>query len=278
MQKRGLTVALQKSFARHKRMRFNQNRRREELRIARAIAAESVGNSDNMNLLILTPTNRPLYWAAVKANLEAAFDPRARIFWMPLLYQTEMQSASPPELDILFGHCAPAWVRPLVIHAQPLANAVAIKLNAGLDQIERMGFDGWVLPCSDDDLLPADWVAHLWPGRDKAVLVTNCKRGQHQTPQPGYDITDLLAAPENMVVGRVTGSQAAIHASLLERLRFAHHACADGMMIQALHERMPEQFHYAPDCFVAFNALEPGRWDKGELLKVLKSKTTDEHR
>lgn len=224
-----------------------------------------------MNICLVTPTNRPGNWARCRAMIEAAFASPARFYWRPVLYHAELDATSPIERETLFGHCTPRWISPLIIADQPRANPVALKLNAGLDQLAREGFDGWVLALSDDDFLPRRYVRHVMPGRAKGVIVTSCARGQHVTPDPGYGTDALIAAPENMVVGKVTGSQALIHASLLERLRFAHHACGDGMLLQALHEQLPGEFHFVPDCFVAFNALEPGRWEADELNKVLEA-------
>lgn len=248
-----------------------------------------------MNVAIIMATMRWENWARVLEQLRRiALTPGLRLFWLPVLYARERQAASLAARELLFGHHAPRWIKPLVIAEEPGVNHCVRKQNAALEELERTGFAGWLMTASDDNLLPAGLgrrlVAAGYPiaaraelpraggtavtdrrYRPPGVIVFSHARGQHIPAPPPRDFgtSDLLAAPENMVVGRVSGEQYFVHASLLRGFRFAHHGCCDGELVQALHEQFPAEFCFVPDFFIPFNALEPGRWDEDKLAAAL---------
>ena len=254
-----------------------------------------------MNIMIIMATMRWQHWARLRTQfLYIASTPGLRLFWMPVLYPRERDSAATEALHQLFGHHAPRWIQPLVIAEEPGVNHCIRKQNAALDRLEEMGFDGWLMTASDDNLLPHNLGKRLLQSRVSGlkskvghspaddgnasrlqppasrlnrVIVFSHKRGQHIPAPPPRDFgtSDLIAAPENMIVGKVSGEQYFVHSSLLEGFRFAHHGCCDGQLVQALHEQAPGEFRFVPDYFIPFNALEPGRWEPDELQKVLEA-------
>lgn len=226
-----------------------------------------------MNVLLVMPTMRHGYWPAVRRHMEQAMAacPDLKLFWMPVLYHEELERISAADRECVFGHHAPRWIVPHLVHEEPNLDMqhVTRKNNAGNEAMERMAFKGWVSWWSDDNLLPRNIGKRLLSRQDKRVIVFSHKRGQRAVGPIAYETNDLIAAPENMEVTRVSGEQFFIHSTLVPGWRFPYYECGDGLLIKALHELHPQEFAFEPDFFTPFNALEPGRWDAAELEKVI---------
>lgn len=226
-----------------------------------------------MNVLLVMPTMRHGYWPAVRQHMEQAMAawPELKLFWMPVLWQEEVAKLTPEQLAPVFGHDAPQWIRPLVQPAESIPDMQTItrKNNAGNEQYERWGFNGWVSWWSDDNLLPRNIGKQMLANQHKRVIVFSHKRGTRAVGPIPYETTDLIAAPENMEVTRVSGEQFFIHSTLLTGWRFPYYECGDGLLIKALYELHPKEFAFLPDFFTPFNALEPGRWDDDKLREVI---------
>ena len=236
-----------------------------------------------MNIVIIMPTMRWQNWPRVKANLQEArgfgreaLGEKVNLTWMPVVYQDEFRAIEYVESGILFNT---PWIHPLVIPAEPGCNAIARKLNAGLNEMAREWIPdrAYFFPGADDDFIPRSFARRFAEaavgfeaknGRAPKVIVCSCDRGQ-RCPPGAYGLGDLIAAPENMKVTKVTGSQAIIRMDALEGLRYAHHPWADGILLEQLHMKMPEEFCYIPDFFVPFNALQEGRWDADKLKTLI---------
>jgi hypothetical protein len=230
-----------------------------------------------MNIAIVMPSMRSQNWAQIAADLAAVQSRQVRVTWLPVIYPREYQAAAVSDREVLYGPAAPRWIQPLVIAEEPGVNHIVRKQNAALDELELNHFSGWFFSWNDDNRIPSALgtrlAAQMTGEASPGVIVFSCKRGQRippdVTPERAFATHDLIAAPEHMRVGYVTGEQYAIHTRLLNGRRFAHHPCCDGIMVESLHRQMPQEFRFVPDYFVPFNALEPGRWDSEELNKVI---------
>lgn len=249
-----------------------------------------------MNVAIIMATMRWQNWAIVFEHAAAAQRPEARFYWFPVVYEREVNSATPEARNILFGFDTPQWIKPVVISEEPGVNHCMRKQNAALDVLEGNNFDGWIGAYADDNVIPRNVGCHLaraarsFPlsltggeGRGEGaagavatprVIVFSHKRGQHipaEDPKLRYGTHDLIAAPGHMRVGYVSGEQYFVHSDLMRGWRWPHHSCADGMLIEHLWGKYPDQFRFVPDYYTTFNALEPGRWEPDELKKVIEA-------
>lgn len=229
-----------------------------------------------MNVLLVMPTMRHGYWPAVRQHMEQAMAacPELKLFWMPVIYHEELAKLSEAERAPIFAHDTPRWIIPHVCHEEQNLEMQHItrKNNAGSEASERNGFNGWVSWWSDDNLLPRNFGRWMVERMDKRIIVFSHKRGQRAVGAIAYETTDLIAAPENMEVMKVSGEQFFIHSTLINGWRFPYYQCGDGLLIKALYELHPGEFAFAPDKFVPFNALEPGRWDEDKLREVIEQK------
>jgi hypothetical protein len=220
------------------------------------------------------PTMRHGYWKEVRRHMEQVMEatPELKLFWMPVIWHEELEKISEEDKAVIFGHHAPRWILPVVIHAEPgmdTGEIITRKNNAGNEAYERQGFEGWVSWWSDDNLLPRNIGKRMLAHKDKRVIVFSHKRGQHAVGPIAYETSDLIAAPENMEVTRVSGEQFFIHTTLIPGWRFPYHQCGDGLLIKALSRMYPNDFAYEPDFFTPFNAIEPGRWDADKLKECI---------
>jgi hypothetical protein len=105
-------------------------------------------------------------------------------------------------------------------------------------------------------------------GLPKKIIVGSHKRGSGPG-ESGHGTSDLVAEHGGMRIGSVSGEQYLIHASVMRGRTFLTGGCPDGRIIEDLVKEMPDEFHYLPDFWIPFNALEVGRWQPGEVEKVL---------
>lgn len=224
-----------------------------------------------MNVTIIMPSMRSENWHRVRHSIveTKALAPDVQVSWMPVVYRSELEKATPEELSALDG----SWITTLIISEEPEVYHAVRKENAAIDFLQGSGFDGWLVVWSDDNLFPRAWANRLVdcdlarPG----VIVFSCRRGQRAVAPPPRDFGtgDLIAAPENIRIGGITGEQYVFHSSLVGRLRFAHRQIADGEMVEEFFRRFPDTFRFTPDFFIPFNALEENRWDEAELKRVV---------
>lgn len=233
-----------------------------------------------IDLAIIMATMRAGNWGIILNHIKAAQGRGARIHWFPVLYPREVKAATPEQRGFLFGFDAPRWIHPIVIAEELGVNHCLRKQNAALDHLEASGFAGWFVGWSDDNLIPQNigkrvaMAAQQEADGHKDVIIFSHKRGQRipaEDPKLRYGTSDLIAAPENVRVGCISGEQYFIHTRALNGRRWPHHPCADGVLIEQMWRENPGDFVYVPDYFTPFNALEPGRWDEDELRKVIEA-------
>ncbi len=245
-----------------------------------------------MKICINMPTRRHENWPRLIANYTAALHPGVYLLWQPVLYRDEWESFPKEALALIYPdpHVAPGLeIRLTVVEraagTEPGKIDVGLcaphKQNEGLAALERAGFSGWIGHYSDDNLIPRcfcrrwsqgilSWMAKIQspdPRAFAAVLVASHKRGQ-ATGRTGHHTSDLIAAPENMRVGSVSGEQYLVNSEVMRGRRFVMGGCCDGVLIEQLHKEMPELFCYLPDFFIPFNALETDRWTDAAALNA----------
>lgn len=142
---------------------------------------------------------------------------------------------------------------------QPFWRAWAQHLNAFIKMAPLVDGDRYMI-LNDDDFLEPGFFAKT-DEHNGEVLVVSMKRGQHSPPGGhGHGTDTLVACPENMLVGRVGCEQMLVSGRLLPTVHFNDSITADGEAIVDMSKRAA--IEYAPEAFVFFNYLEPGRWDK----------------
>jgi hypothetical protein len=114
----------------------------------------------------------------------------------------------------------------------------------------------------DDDMAELGVFTKIAQMDDDCVVVS-MKRGFHTpadvAPARRYPTTTLIAAPENMQVGDVSGQQYITKGRIFRQLHFQeNYHCADGAVAVWLKERF--QIRYEPDLYVLFNYFEKERW------------------
>ena len=199
---------------------------------------------------------------------------RAEFEWYLALWPDQLDVMDDLEKDL-----APV---PFRIFAVPrceglICHPFLLKANGVLDVVCREGFDDpdtFICTLMDDDLISKNLLLHLkqaYELRHRRILVVSAARGQ-QVAQSQHPTWSLLAAPANMHHSYVTASQIWVRADVFTGKHDAPRRLShdDGLFVQQLHLEHPDWFEFLPDVWVAFNALEPGRWtDVPELKRLL---------
>ena len=90
------------------------------------------------------------------------------------------------------------------------------------------------------------------------VVICSMKRGDLGKQKSEHPTSSLLAGPNSMYCGAVGGEQLIASARVMRNRRYDPDYCADFSMISQLAKAY--EIQYAPEAFVWFNYLEPGRW------------------
>jgi hypothetical protein len=153
-------------------------------------------------------------------------------------------------------------------------HAIMFLFNGGLSHLQAIGFDGWIWQGQDDNVYPAHTFRAFYEGIQHGAKVVLChqKRGQWcEGLQHGC--SDLIAAKENIKVGHISLEQYAVHSSLHYLYPYLNSACGDGLLMEQLYAIAPQEFWILPTDYpqywLPYNALEMGRWDMGELHRLL---------
>jgi hypothetical protein len=123
--------------------------------------------------------------------------------------------------------------------------------------------DDRYLILADDCFYEPDFFAKIdkHPGE---LVICSMKRGDNTpagaSPERAHGTDTLVAAPENMHPCGVSAEQIILSGKLFRRINLIVATASDGYMIEAMvNDHVAE---YAPEAFVWFNYLEPGRWNK----------------
>ncbi len=162
-----------------------------------------------------------------------------------------------------------AWIHPIYAPAAPpnwfighfLFNYALDTLSRGAGGIQVQEGDYYSI-LTDDDFYEPDFFKKLSQHAGDAII-TSMKRGDHSLGR--HPKTLLLAEPSYMRRGLVSLEQLFLSGRLARTLRLEHSFDSDGKLV----EQVVEKYHvdYAPEAFVWFNYLEPGRWDNSPAPK-----------
>jgi hypothetical protein len=179
------------------------------------------------------------------------------IIWHPIMFEDEAAEANFSE----------PWIQPIILPGNaPAPDFVIVgiqKLNYFIQNASIIDEDYYCIP-SDDDMYE-DGVFDEVKTIDEDVVVISLKRG-HQIP-PNTPLTrqypsdTLLAHPDNMIIGLISGEQYFMKGRIFRALPYLRNSQSeDGTIAEYL--KANYNIHYRPDLFALFNYYEPGRWNK----------------
>ena len=152
------------------------------------------------------------------------------------------------------------WIKPLWCPAMPEGYGFigSWKTNWFLDHMDFEDSHRYLL-LNDDDWYEPDFF-NLLDEHGEGFIICSMKRGEHQpegSPHPGGV---LIACPENMRKGYVGGEQIILTGAIAKNFHLGQGYEGDYEMLSKLLKQFKPR--YAPEAYVLFNALEPGRFDK----------------
>lgn len=161
------------------------------------------------------------------------------------------------------------WIHPIYAPPAPpkwfvghfLFNYALDTLNAGAGGIQIQDNDYYSI-LTDDDFYEPGFFDKLRQHSGDAII-TSMRRGDHSIGR--HPKTLLLAEPSYMRRGLVSLEQLFMSGRLARTLRLEHSFDSDGKLVEQVVARY--QVAYAPEAFVWFNYLEPGRWDNSPAPK-----------
>lgn len=194
---------------------------------------------------VLTPFSR----THLKEMLVEMLAPM-EVVWHPILHE-----------PVSFG--PHLWIMPF---QQALPGGFDIcyyKLNRCLDAINPTGDDWYTFLC-DDSGYPPDFAAQVTsrakPETD-AILVSADRGDGSNIEGTQWPTTPLIASAENAVISKCTLEQLWVRGRALEAHRFRQQVnFGDGVLIE--HLAQTAKMEYAPDLFVLFNLMQPGRYQR----------------
>jgi len=155
------------------------------------------------------------------------------------------------------------WIHPIYAPPPPpkwfvghfLFNYALDVLARGADGIKLQDEDYYSI-ITDDDFYEPDFFKKLCRHTGDAII-TSMKRGDHSVGR--HPKTLLLAQPDFMRRGLVSLEQLFMAGRLARTLRLEGSFDSDGLLVE--HVVKHHKVSYAPEAFVWFNYLEPGRWE-----------------
>jgi hypothetical protein len=151
------------------------------------------------------------------------------------------------------------WIEPYQVELPAGVDPFAFKMNAFIQSAPIVDSDRYAI-LNDDDLYAPGLLVRIERMADPVVVVSML-RGD-AVPANGWQhpTFPLIAAPENVRVGRIGAEQYFVKGEIFKQLRFSldRPDCCDGLAAEWLKANYP--IRYEPDLYVLFNRLEPGRW------------------
>ena len=187
-------------------------------------------------------------------ELTAHYEPMG-ITWHPVLFQDE---------DVVTFN--KPWIEPFILdHTQSGFHGFIDKGYHKKNEFIRWADieeEDYYCILDDDDMAEAGLFDHI-ARMDDDVVVVSMHRGYHTpadvAPARKYPATTLIASPENMRIGDVSGQQYITKGRIFRQLNFKEDFhCADGAVAVWLKERFA--IRYEPELFVLFNYFEKERW------------------
>lgn len=191
----------------------------------------------------------------LKKTLEDAYRPM-NIIWHPIVFENEAMVS-------VFNE---PWIEPVIIPGDAPPNDFisvgARKINHFIQHNVIVDEDYYCIP-SDDDMYEAGVFDKIKTFNDEVVIIS-LKRG-HKIPDgvnidKRYPTSTLLAHPDNVKVGGISGEQYFVKGYIFKCLKFEPNQCTDGQVAEYL--KANHEIRYEPDLYALFNYYEPGRWNK----------------
>jgi hypothetical protein len=198
-----------------------------------------------MRYHVMMPFSRPGNMDLLNQMFQAANQDN-QVEWYPICH----------DKDLVFkmGH----WCKPCYSGPAPEGwNPMYWKLNWFLTHMPVQPNEFYCVLCDDDIYEPRFFPKINWHAGD--VIVCSMKRGNRTPPGGnGHAPTTLIGRPDHMTPGSVGVEQMIIRGKIIKQFRYENLSDADGRLIMEITRN--RQTDYAPEAFVWFNYLEPGRW------------------
>jgi len=214
---------------------------------------------NNKNIINLIRLVMPFYRQENKDKLIDAYRPM-NVILHPIMFQDEVTDFNE------------SWIEPFII---PIDSS---KCQAErIECFKRNKFiaghpfsDEDYYACVDDDDMYEPGVFGEIKKMDEDIVIISMKRGNNIPddiiPTRRYPTTTLIANPEKVCLGEISGQQSFVKGKIFKDHLFnENYHCGDGEMA-IHHKESGEQIAYRPDLFALFNYFEPQRWE--EKLKV----------
>jgi hypothetical protein len=183
------------------------------------------------------------------------------IIWHPIVFASEE-----------IGSFNKSWIEPLVIpDSERKFNGVFdvgyYKKNFFIQTVD-INPDDYYCILDDDDGIEANVFEEI-KNMDDDIIFISLKRGYNipkdTIPERRYDISTLIAAPENVEIGKIGQQQYIVKGKIFKLLYFNEHDhCADGYAAIWLKENYSVK--YEKNLYALFNYFEPGRWNQGTKI------------
>jgi len=163
------------------------------------------------------------------------------------------------------------WIQPFVYDRTGARNVPLWAMNKWVDGWQgKFVEDDYYFTLADDDWLEPGFIDKI-SGINTDFIVVSAARGQHQVSS--YPTWPLIAMPEHMNIGQITGSQLISKGRVMKLARWTQeNVCGDGRYIMDQWSKYPhESFTFLPDVWERFNFMEPGRYDEAvPIIRELK--------
>jgi hypothetical protein len=207
---------------------------------------------------VLTPFSRPENLDRLWPMLEEqrARTPEVPLTWH-LLGHNEEQMKAVPTLP---------WIRRWLVVPPACQCPTYWKLNHFFEQ--HVEPDGRYGIMADDDFYEPGFFEKLNRHAGE-IVVCSMRRGDNVVATTGFEhpTSTVIACRENMVINQAGLPQIFLSGNIARLARFEDIPHADGVMLQALAQCL--EIDYAPECFVWWNYLQPGRYNRAPTGAVL---------
>ena len=200
----------------------------------------------------------PFYRQENKDKLIEAYRPMGVILH-PIMFQDDV---------VEFNE---SWIEPFLIPTDSseckVGRVECYKRNKFIFKHTFIDDDYYV--CVDDDDMYEPNVFNEVSKMDDDIVIISMKRGyqipKDTTIERRYHTNTLIAHPDNIEIGRISGQQSFVKGHIFKQHSFHEEYQAwDGLMA-IRHKESGQQIAYRPELYALFNYYEPGRWEKSKV-------------
>jgi len=201
----------------------------------------------------------PFYRLDLKEKLVSTYLPM-NIIWYPIMFQDEKTEFNE------------SWIIPHIIssHSKDCKALIPgnFKRNLFIKNCEIIDNDYYVT-VDDDDAYEAG-VFDKIKRMDNDIIIISMKRGYNiprsVIPSRRYPTNTLIAAPEAVNIGSISGQQLFVKGRIFKKHLFDENSlCWDGEMA-IHHKESGEQIRYEPNLYALFNFFEAERWEERKRM------------